>query len=436
MTEVAEIWEDVAGHRLISWSVALRASPVITALGYVAWVLTVVSETPSVGSDPATFLLGGQLLAEGGAPYVHLWDPKPPAIHETTALISVLAGGDAYATYLGGVAVTGLVAVATVALVVAHVSRAGATSVTAALAGFTVIAYRPFLAATSHGPFVKYYATCALVGALLALDVEYYLLAGVAGALAVLYWQFAAPVPLVVAGLVGWRYINGETSLREVGRCVGGAGATTLVVLAPIVWHGGLAAMINQVVVAPALWTYKLIPKSPVVLFSQFGNASPLLGLATVGMLVLVWGAVRDPRRRPTVTVYLFLFGWYTLYAARSAQTGIPDLFPLTALVGLIIGKSVVQLREWPAALAPTSRRVLQVATGAVAFAAIGALLGNPLWVWPQSEFGMQFLAGDLGGGCHVRGSSMEQYWVRTIPDAGAGETCLQQLRGLGVILE
>ncbi|MFL5574522.1 MAG: glycosyltransferase family 39 protein [Gemmatimonadaceae bacterium] len=73
----------------------------IAAVHFLRWPAPVRESVSSVSSvDAAVFALAGNMLREGGRPYVSYWDHKPPLIHLLNAAALALAGGHAWGPWL------------------------------------------------------------------------------------------------------------------------------------------------------------------------------------------------------------------------------------------------------------------------------------------------------------------------------------------------
>lgn len=196
-------------------------------------------------SDPATFMYGGNLLLRGYSPYLYLWDVKPPAIYDTTALIALFAPNDVMFQYYLSSFLTSLMAAVTVLLVAGLVYRTTRNNVAALASGFTIFAYPHFLTFPGIGIWSKYYALAFGFAAIYLLFDDHHLFAAVSGALAAGYWQFAVIFPIIVLLDV---YRTRTVQLRQPVIAMIG---TTVVVTAPIILLGGGEAMVFQSVITP-----------------------------------------------------------------------------------------------------------------------------------------------------------------------------------------
>jgi hypothetical protein len=114
-----------------------------------------LSGRPRIGSDGNVFAYSGWLWAETAkVPYLHLWDVKPPAIHETAALLSFLSGGDPWGIALLSVLLMCLLIIGTNILVGQLVYYQTSNPLAAYIAATVPLVYRSYynLAATRIRP--------------------------------------------------------------------------------------------------------------------------------------------------------------------------------------------------------------------------------------------------------------------------------------------
>ena len=190
--------------------------------------------------DPATFMLGGELLSRGYSPYLYMFDVKPPAVYLTTALTSLATGGPIQHYFVASL-LTSLFAALTVltaAGIVYHRTRSNAAAVAV---GLSIFAYTRFLTLPVWGIYAKYYALAFGFLGIYAVLTDRPTLGVALSTLAAGYWQFALVFP-VIAGVEVYR--RGASLGKPF---VAGAGVVAVVV-APIVLLGGGRAMVEQVV--------------------------------------------------------------------------------------------------------------------------------------------------------------------------------------------
>ena len=190
--------------------------------------------------DPATFMLGGELLSRGYSPYLYMFDVKPPAIYLTTALTSLVTQGPIQ-HYVVASLLASLFAALTVLAAAGIVYNRTRSNAAAIAVGLSVFAYTDFLALPVIGIYAKYFALGFGSLGLFAVLTDRPTLGVALATLAAGYWQFAVIFTLIAGIEVYYR----GASLR--GPVAAGVGVVAVVV-APIVLLGGGRAMIEQVV--------------------------------------------------------------------------------------------------------------------------------------------------------------------------------------------
>jgi hypothetical protein len=208
------------------------------------WMYAPFPATHHVNQDSATFHYGGNLLARGYAPYLYLWDVKPPLVYDTTAVLALLAPNDPMTQFYAGSFLTSAAGLGTILLAGAIVYRSTGHNLAALATASTILAYTQFVYLPGAGIWTKYFALFfGFLGVYLALSGRP--IVGVAAAtLAPGFWQLGAIFPLI-ALLFAWRQ---EASLPL---AVGAAAAVTAIAVAPVVALGGLYPMLQQAIVTP-----------------------------------------------------------------------------------------------------------------------------------------------------------------------------------------
>lgn len=284
-------------------------------------------------SDPATFMYGGNLLLRGYSPYLYLWDVKPPAIYDTTALIAALAPNDVMLQYYLTSFLTSLMAGVTVLLAAELVYRATQNDIAALATGFTIFAYPHFLTFPGIGIWSKYYALAFGFAAIYLVHNDRHLFAAISGALAAGYWQFAVVFPVIVL-LDAYR-----TQTVQLWQPVTAMIGTTAVVTAPIILLGGGEAMLSQVVFSP----FQMSDQSAGLIdrIKKFKGIVPYSWpLFYAACLTTVYHVVRDWQEAWWLSLGL---GWAALQIGHLDFDAAPDPFMFVVFasigLGLFIGR-------------------------------------------------------------------------------------------------
>ncbi|MFC4544590.1 DolP-mannose mannosyltransferase [Halosolutus amylolyticus] len=360
------------------WIAAL--GPIVAVLfvgGFVAYLLT---EWPRIATDPAFFQHTGWYVLQGGVPYVDVWDVNPPVPFAITAALAAVSGGDMLVLHGLSVALTVLVAAASVMLVgwVAYlVTGQNAAAIAAGLTMLVVpeLFVLPLLGVRSQF-YSLFFGTLAL--ALVLRDRPF--LAGAAAALSAGSWQAGAVFAPLVVGIAAQR-IGPNAALRAI---TGGGVVTGLVVLA-FAAAGALVPMIVQAIVAPlAAGSSSTLAEHVYSILLVFGYGSLLLPVALFGW---VYAAVRDLRDQWWVPTGGLLLGLQVLFVDMDGAT---DTFLWLAFVAIGVAIAVDPLlthayrsvtavtdRRPTAAIRP-NRRLLSI----VAVVAVAGLLVLSGLVW------------------------------------------------------
>ena len=306
--------------------------------------------------DSKIFEYVGWQVAHGTTLYVETFEVKPPLSFETTAVLSVLAGDDQLLYHHLNVALTCVAAVVAVALVAEFVHALTGEPAAAVAAACSLYVLPQFALRSGFGFKAKYFVLATSLLALwLARDdpggrgwsanqvlgrETTDVLAGVAAAAAVGYWQLAAVVPLVVLGLAARR------GRRAVGRVVAGGAVASLVVLAPVLAAGvdGVVAMLNQTVLVSRYATQggsalDRAVRAPNMLY--WGR--PLFAVGLVGLAA----AAHRGRDRGGAWPMAACGAWFLAVVVAFDLDAAPDLFPTLAFVA--VGVGVVAGRRSPA---------------------------------------------------------------------------------------
>lgn len=373
-----------------------------------AWAILPLSDRPIVHPDSALFMYGGGLLARGLPPYVYAFDVKPPLIYETLAVPNLLLPADPLVQFRAAVLLTGVAFVGFVVVTVRLVVELTDSKAAGVVAGATLLAYPSFYLIVALGPWVKHFALLVGVSSLYALQRRRSLLAGGLGAAAAGFWPMAVVFPAIVlvesirrARTGDVRWVGWDVS--DVRRVIGGAAATTAIVLAPFLVLGAGHNVFYEVVL------FNLEGTEPFEPIARTARAVNLLGVSSflvgIGAFGILWEAAVDRSR------------WWLLAGTAFAGVQVlfldldfyPDLFMLVFWVAVGAGVAVSRVDD------PTARWVLAAAVvGTFAFALLavrGALLGEMTrFVGEQWELWIDYRA----------------FWEQTFP----AETCVRWLPG------
>lgn len=295
------------------------------------------SGRPDLNHDAMFYLFIGWYWTQGNAPYLRVWDWKPPANPVFTALLSILAGGNPARIAVLAVFTTTAAVVGIVALVGLLVHQYTDDAVAAYTAGTALLTFNVFFRLAAQGFRPKYFLLLFGFAAVYLLVNGRYAWSGASAAAAAGFWQFGIIFPVIVAigayrgdGHESDRSPNkGGRHRRRVGRTVAGmAGATALIVL-PIVLSGAAIPMFTQVVFGPFGQPEPFRPLHRLFrIKSLYGWALPVMAIGVVGAFLgwrTVWWV-------PVGT------GWALLQVGVLDLTLYADLFLLTAFCGVGYG--------------------------------------------------------------------------------------------------
>ena len=320
-----------AGH---VWLLALAA--VATLVQALALARTLPGEQPPPLGDSIIFEYYGWYLARGARLYVDMWEVKPPLSYQTTAVLSLLSGGDQLLYHALSVALTNAAVVASVVLVGVLAAEVGGDARAGFVAGLAVYASPVAFVRATYGFKSKYFVVLAGLLAVLLLLRDRPLSGGVAAAAAVGYWQLAVVFPLVAVGLAVQR--GGR---RALARVAAGGAAMAALTLGPVVARGGLVPMLSQTVLAPLLvgGSKPLARRlSWLVELFQFGTVVALLGGAGVALAV-----ASDRRRNWWLAVVWCWFAGHLVFVNFDYYA---DLLPLLFVNGVAVGALVGRLPD------------------------------------------------------------------------------------------
>lgn len=202
------------------------------------------SKIHHIRPDNAIFFQGGVLLAKGYAPYLHMWDVKPPMIYYTTWALVTLFPGAPWMQFWAGVALSNLVAVSGALLAGLLVFRRTDSHLALLATVSTIYGYVYFISITDTGLWTKHFAILfGLVSIWLSVS-DHPIGSIVTASLSAAYWPFGAIFVVISFGMnIQRRY----SAIRLVLALV----LTTCIVVLPIALRGGVEQMITQVVLYP-----------------------------------------------------------------------------------------------------------------------------------------------------------------------------------------
>jgi len=384
-------------------------------------------------TDPAVYMVGGMKLAAGQLPYVHLWDIKPPAIHETVGLAALVTGRNPELTYIVVLALTVATVIAMVGVVYRLVEDLTGDAVAAAVGSLSLLVYPGTLQMLTGGPRVKYFAAAFGLAAVYCYRVDRPVATGVTAALAAAYWQ---PAALVAIGVCVSALIEGRDSpqlLRRRVGILGGFVATGAVVVAPWVLTGTLRPLVGQTVIAPLLFSSGAGPSTAIP------NIAARLGWLGVGVIALGAAGValtlRGVARRDDRGVWLLAYVAASALPLAAVQHGASDLIWMVAMLAPCVGIAVASLPR-RTSVGPTTTPVTLLLAGLVITGTLaGGAVGGDRYT--DTSLADTYWNGEsTATDCHWRLSGPEQSYIEQTGVTGR-DTCwgTQAGEGLDAIL-
>lgn len=355
---------------------ALLASLLLFIASYRVFSSLGPTEWPFM-ADSIIFEYVGWYVTQGNRLYVDVWAVKPPLAFEVPAVLALVAGGSVVGYHVLNLLVTGgalVVGTAMAAGIVHELTDDFTGAVVAGLATFTL----PFYFYRALVGFkAKYFVVAAGLACLYLAYRERPVLAGIAGAAAVGFWQLAVVFPLVGLGRT-WQ-TSGRPAVKRFLLASAGTGA---IVLLPVVAWGALPAMIAETVLAPLL-----VPESVDYanrIQTVLGHLGTTLPVALIGLAGLV--AALAPDRLQDEWPLVLVVGWFSLVILTVDYDYIPDLFPWFAMVAMGVGLVIGHARgpagddggtgSSPIVDRPAGHRALALAILAMAVLSVATLGG------------------------------------------------------------
>jgi len=337
------------------------------ALGLLATITQAISIIRSLhgngelplSSDTAFFEHAGWYITQGAVPYVNFWDVKPPLIHETSALISFVTGGNITLGHYISIFIMSSLAIGILLLVSSLTYRMTESRKAALIAGIAVLAHPAFHHLPTLGLWAKYFSVFFGLFGIWCEKNNRYLLAGASGAASAGYWQFGLIFALIVASLT--IQTGGRTKIRDT---IIGMAIVTAITVAPVIYMGGFVAMISQVVFVP------FTISEDYTLLHRLGKGVLYLGYSGIVLILGVMGAAcalyKDWRETWWVAVGLAWFGFQLLALNFASEA---DLFPALIFTALGVGVFVPHLT-------PKRQKQVGAVVGSIALVSV-AMLGS-----------------------------------------------------------
>lgn len=377
---------------------------------------------PLYGGDRVFHLFAGYAWAQNGrVPYADLWNVRPPGMHELTALLALLSGGNQEVLF----ALTTILSIALTAGIVGGAGYYMRHLTGLPFAGFTVgvllALYLPLWKDSVSGPRLRLVMLGCLILSLELFRRRRAFWSGLTSTLGALFYLGGAGLPFVI--LFGWwrrsRQDDGDDQCHW--RALLGAMVATVIILFPIAITGAFIPMIIQVVVAPlavageqrGIWS---------VLKLLNGNLQPYVSLVYVGSVALgirLWQSLRHDRPLSGYWVLIGFALWFVFRVAYVEFDGPRDALGLVVVFILLIGmiftalpSDVENIGTW---ISPSHLLAVVLV--------LSVVTGLPWAAGDEPEFGGRGTAlvavyneGDIDTGCHTNLWDDEIRWKATFP--------------------
>lgn len=368
---------------------------------------------PRLNADETLFAYSGWLWAETAkVPYLHLWDVKPPAIHETAALFSLLSGGSPWGIVILSILFMCLFTIGSILLIGKIVYYHTLNPIAAYISATTLLAYRVYynLAATGLRPkhFTLFFG---LLGIYLYLVEERWMSGSFSAALAAGYWQFGVIFPVLAVSTT-------HISKNKIKAVVSGGMAATLLVVVPVYLSSAAAfsSMLVEVI-GTAVWVTE--PLEFGIRLEKFlnflGIALPLIGLGLFGTVLAVLN-------RKTIWITGGTI-WFLLQVFRFDLDAGPDLIPLVAFAALGMGIFIELINE---EITPLYLTLGVVFTGLII--SLFTLATPVSWDFAPGSLDALFWNQQVSERCHIRMSGTEQRFVEIVGGNVNSEECRYQI--------
>jgi tetratricopeptide (TPR) repeat protein len=281
--------------------------------------------------DAAVFQHGGWYITQGAMPYVDIWDPKPPLVMETTALLALLSRGDMLLLHLLSALVTNIASIGVVLLVGVLTHRVTGSKAAGTIAGLTVLTLPGFHYLPAHGFRPKYFMMfLGLLSVYLQLQDRAFL-SGICAAASVGYWLLGAIFALISLLLAVQSHRPKQTQRTSAGMATMAAAFVFPIIL----WGVIGPAFIQSVLV------HILVPES-LSLADRVTGIVKALGWAILptlfGVYGLATGLIGSLKKTWWMSVGVL---WFASQLLLFDFDSYPDLFPLLMFsacgVGLLV---------------------------------------------------------------------------------------------------
>lgn len=296
------------------------------------WRLIHQFDRPPMAPDAGIFQHIGWLITNGGQLYVDAWEPKLPLPFETTALLSLLSGGDMYLYQLLNITLMALASVGSIVLVALLTHHITHNEVASVLAGSSLLLLPGYLIRPAYGFKAKYMLLFFGLLAIYMILNEHPLLSGAAAAMSFGYYQLGAIFPLVVVGLA-WHRWGPRTTEKVVVTGV----VVTLISLSPVLflWEAS-SQLVAQALIIPAIVGGEApLVEKVLAGAAHFKWASPFVIIGGIGFL----RSIREKlgAEHWWMTACTIWFG-FALFFVDFDTGGYTDLIPGLAFMAIGIG--------------------------------------------------------------------------------------------------
>lgn len=326
MIDVRRIWS--------KWPVLFPASVTAVLLGLIIFPFPL--SRPFTG-DAAIYHYGGLLLTEGYAPYLHLYDFKPPFIYLTTGIIAILAPGDGMLQVYIGQIIAGVFSTLTVAGTAGVVLESTGNRRAAFGAGIATLAFPYYFFLTSTGIRAAHGAVAAAILAFWAMEAGRFRSATALATVAAGYWPIAVITPAVV-------FVEARRESLRLLPLVGILAGVTLFGVLPIAARGALFPMVNEVLFGPLIKGEAGGPLAHVRELRSLGAQTTVLWILGGFGSAAYLDQIRVERRLVSHWWIPVVGAFVVVWALFVDLDGPVDLFYLNAIAAVGLGITVSQL--------------------------------------------------------------------------------------------
>ena len=276
------------------------------------------------------FQWGGWYWTQGGVPYYHFWDAKPPLIFETAAILSSVSGGNMYILHVLSVSVTSAAMVGTSIIIGLLAFQQTENELAGLTSGISIFMLPPYylLSAQNLRP-----ETMGVFFGLLSIymyNQRNSILSGAFAAIGAGFWQLAIIFPAILL------YRARDQDFNFIKKVFVSMGAVTLITLAPFIYEGVMHPLVMSTIVWPVttdVGTSGNIPLFlyPLRLLINMGYATPLFVICVVAPIALRYNSVSDVT---WVGVATGLGVCLVMFTFENAS----DLYPLFAVSCITVG--------------------------------------------------------------------------------------------------